>query len=59
MTDNEYKAPLRVKEDTHQAVKILAAQLGLTIDETVKLLLEEYHRHTALGRRHIPLKEEA
>ena len=59
MTDNDYETPLRVKKDTHREVKILAARLGLTIDETVKKLLEEYHRHTALGRRHIPLKEEA
>ena len=58
MTDSEY-VHLRIKSDTHQEVKILAAQLGKTHDETVRILLSEYHRHTALGRRFGTERKEA
>ena len=38
MTDNEY-AHLRIKKDTHQKMKIAAAQAGLTIDEYNRYVL--------------------
>ena len=61
MTDNEYVS-LKIKDDTRQRIKVLAAQHGLTIDEMTNKVLDEYQRSTAQGRRFNPVaavKDEA
>jgi len=49
---------IRVDEETHNRVKVLAVMAGVTIDEFVGILADTYERSNALGKRTGPKWDE-
>ena len=49
MNDKNWKS-LRVDEDTHRRIKLLAIEADLRIDDFVNLIASEYERSRAISR---------